>query len=378
MLNFNRIKLQKIPWPTKYACALQSPLELYGDMPIENDCQLQQIDFTQTTNYDKYLPIMTNTLLDVHDLSVHFDMDSYSFDAVSHLNFSLYPGQTTCLVGESGCGKSLTAKALLRLIPAPGRIQGQMLFDGEALLSLSEEHMRRIRGHQISMIFQEPMTALNPVLRVGEQVAEPLRLHWNLSPAAAMERAEDLFQQVGIASPKSRLNDFPHLMSGGMRQRVMIAMALACEPRLLLADEPTTALDVTIQGQILQLIKKLTRERGMAVLLITHDLGVVAQMADTVIVMYAGRMVEEAPVEELFTKPWHPYTKGLMHAAPTRESMLDHRLPTIPGTVPPPNQMPPGCPFAPRCTVALPHCHTQSPPLTQEGPHKTYCWLHSK
>ncbi|MEG2173353.1 MAG: ABC transporter ATP-binding protein [Desulfovibrionaceae bacterium] len=316
-------------------------------------------------------------ILTVHDLTVRFSTDSYTFDAVSQVNFNLVGGQTTCLVGESGCGKSLTAKALLRLIPPTGSLSGRIVFEGQDLMTLSEEHMRRLRGNRMSMIFQEPMTALNPVLQVGDQVAEPLRLHKNMSAPEALLRAGELFQQVGIAAAHSRLQDYPHLMSGGMRQRVMIAMALACEPQLLLADEPTTALDVTIQGQILQLLKKLTCDRGMAMLLITHDLGVVAQMADTVVVMYAGRMVEEAPVRELFTQTLHPYTRGLMHAAPTRESMLTRRLPSIKGTVPSPDTMPTGCPFAPRCPEAQLRCTTQSPPLHQESGHKVYCWLHA-
>lgn len=319
----------------------------------------------------------TDKLLSVHDLSVRFSTDSGIFTAVSQVSFILPHGQTTCLVGESGCGKSLTAKALLRLVPPTGSIEGQLLFKGTNLLDLAEEDMRRIRGNALAMIFQEPMTALNPVLRVGDQVAEPLRLHRHVSHREAWQRAEQLFQQVGIASPQTRLKDYPHLMSGGMRQRVMIAMALACEPELLLADEPTTALDVTIQGQILQLLKELTRAKGMGMLLITHDLGVVAQMADTVVVMYAGRIVEEAPVHELFTQPLHPYTTGLMHAAPTRESMLDKRLPTIKGTVPSPENMPAGCPFSPRCPKALPYCSEQIPPLSQDGAHKVYCWLHT-
>lgn len=315
-------------------------------------------------------------LLTVQDLTVRFTTDSYAFDAVAEVNFALAGGQTLCLVGESGCGKSLTAKALLRLIPPTGNLSGHIFFEGQDMMALPEEHVRRLRGNRMGMIFQEPMTALNPVLQVGEQVAEPLRLHKHLSAHEARARAEMLFQQVGIASARSRLQDYPHLMSGGMRQRVMIAMALACEPQLLLADEPTTALDVTIQGQILQLLKKLTRERGMAMLLITHDLGVVAQMADTVVVMYAGRMVEEAPVRELFTQPLHPYTRGLMHAAPTKESMLTRRLPTIKGTVPSPAAMPAGCPFAPRCPEVQSRCAAQSPPLKHESGHKVYCWLH--
>lgn len=318
-----------------------------------------------------------HTLLNVQDLTVRFTTDSYAFDAVSKVSFSLARGQTTCLVGESGCGKSLSAKALLRLVPPTGSVSGQIFFEGQDVMAFSEEQMRRLRGNRMSMIFQEPMTALNPVLQVGEQVAEPLRLHKQLSRVEALERAEDLFQQVGIASAHSRLKDYPHLMSGGMRQRVMIAMALACEPQLLLADEPTTALDVTIQGQILQLLKSLTCERGMAMLLITHDLGVVAQMADIVVVMYAGRMVEEAPVKELFTRPLHPYTRGLMHAAPTRESMLTRRLSTIKGTVPSPSEMPQGCPFSPRCPDAQSRCATEIPPLIRADNHKIWCWLHS-
>lgn len=316
------------------------------------------------------------TLLNVHDLTVRFTTDSYAFDAVSKIDFSIKRGQTLCLVGESGCGKSLSAKALLRLIPPTGRASGQIFFEGQDIMTFPEEQMRRLRGNRMSMIFQEPMTALNPVLQVGEQVAEPLRLHKQLSNVQALEKAEELFHQVGIASAHLRLKDYPHLMSGGMRQRVMIAMALACEPQLLLADEPTTALDVTIQGQILQLLKGLTCDRGMAMLLITHDLGVVAQMADMVVVMYAGRMVEEAPVKDLFTRPLHPYTRGLMHAAPTRESMLTRRLPTIKGTVPSPDEMPQGCPFSPRCPDVQSRCTAQIPPLSMTDGHKVWCWLH--
>lgn len=314
-------------------------------------------------------------LLWLEDLSVHFPFEGHLLPAVRDVHLELPPAAITCLVGESGCGKSLTARAVLRLTPETAVLGGRALLRGEDLLSLPEKELRGIRGRRVGMIFQEPMTSLNPVLRVGEQVAEPLRLHLGMGRAEARREAERLFADVGIPSPHSRYDDYPHQLSGGMRQRVMIAMALACRPELLLADEPTTALDATIQGQILRLILDQSRERGMAVLLITHDLGVVAEVADVVGVMYAGRLVERAPARELFADPRHPYTRGLMHSAPSRRSMGLSRLPTIPGSVPSLQNMPPGCPFQPRCPEAMPRCAEAMPPSFIRGGHAVACWL---
>ena len=314
-------------------------------------------------------------LLRLEDLSVHFPFEGHLLPAVRDVHLELPPAAITCLVGESGCGKSLTARAVLRLTPETAVLGGRALLRGEDLLSLPEKELRGIRGRRVGMIFQEPMTSLNPVLRVGEQVAEPLRLHLGMGRAEARREAERLFADVGIPSPHSRYDDYPHQLSGGMRQRVMIAMALACRPELLLADEPTTALDATIQGQILRLILDQSRERGMAVLLITHDLGVVAEVADVVGVMYAGRLVERAPARELFADPRHPYTRGLMHSAPSRRSMGLSRLPTSPGSVPSLQNMPPGCPFQPRCPEAMPRCAEAMPPSFIRGGHAVACWL---
>ena len=281
----------------------------------------------------------------------------------------------TCLVGESGCGKSLTARAILRLTPQTAHLEGRILLAGQDLLSLPEKELRRIRGCRVGMIFQEPMTALNPVLRVGDQAAEPLRLHLGLNRKEARRETERLFAEVGIPSPQSRYDDYPHQLSGGMRQRVMIAMALSCAPELLLADEPTTALDATIQGQILRLLLRQSEERGMAVLLITHDLGVVAHVAQLVGVMYAGRLVEKAPASQLLRSPQHPYTHGLLASMPSLRLSGQRRLPAIPGTVPPLWDMPPGCPFQPRCRQALPCCSEALPPLVEDGAHSVACWL---
>ena len=314
-------------------------------------------------------------LLRLEDLSVHFPFEGHLLPAVRDVHLELPPAAITCLVGESGCGKSLTARAVLRLTPETAVLGGRALLRGEDLLSLPEKELRGIRGRRVGMIFQEPMTSLNPVLRVGEQVAEPLRLHLGMGRAEARREAERLFADVGIPSPHSRYDDYPHQLSGGMRQRVMIAMALACRPELLLADEPTTALDATIQGQILRLILDQSRERGMAVLLITHDLGVVAEVADVVGVMYAGRLVERAPARELFADPRHPYTRGLMHSAPSRRSMGLSRLPTIPGSVPSLQNMTPGCPFQPRCPEAMPRCAEAMPPSFVLAQHAVACWL---
>lgn len=313
-------------------------------------------------------------LLRLEELSVHFVAGGRLLPAVRGIDLEVPAGAITCLVGESGCGKSLAARSILRLTPEDAVLGGRVLLRGEDMLALPERALRSIRGRRVGMIFQEPMTSLNPVVRVGAQTAEPLRLHLGMGRAEARREAVRLFGEVGIPSPESRYDEYPHQLSGGMRQRVMIATALACGPELLLADEPTTALDATIQGQILRLIRARSRERGMAVLLITHDLGVVAEMADTVGVMYAGMLVERAPAREFFARPLHPYTRGLMAAAPGRASRGLSRLPTIPGSVPALDAMPPGCPFGPRCAEAMPRCAEAAPPMLAEGAHGVACW----
>lgn len=315
------------------------------------------------------------SLLDIEGLGVAFeDEDGHPLPAVQNVSFSLEKGAVTCLVGESGCGKSLTARAILGILPRGATATGSVRFEDRELIGLPEKTMSRLRGRSMAMIFQEPMTALNPVLTVGEQAAEPLRLHLDLSKAEARKRVIELFAEVGIPSPGERYTVYPHELSGGMRQRVMIAMALTCRPSLLLADEPTTALDATIQGQVLSILNEERVSRGMAVLLITHDLGVVAQIADSVGVMYAGRLVEYGSLEELFHNPLHPYTRGLMAAAPTRASFRLDRLAAIPGTVPPLGSVPAGCPFHPRCSQALDICREALPPETVRDGHRVLCW----
>ncbi len=314
-----------------------------------------------------------HTLLDVQNLSVTFHTESGSYAAVSGLDFSIDRGEIFCLVGESGCGKSLTAKALLQLTPENTTLGGAVFLQEKNLLELSAEEMRLQRGQEMGMIFQEPMTALNPVLRVGEQCAEHISLHDKCSRAQAKERVLTLFRQVGIPAPENRFDDYPHQLSGGMRQRIVIAMALACAPALLLADEPTTALDVTIQWQILQLLQNLALEEGRGILLITHDLGVVAQMAHKVGVMYAGQMVEYGTVQEVLQQPLHPYTQGLLFASPSKHSMEQKRLPTIEGVVPPPYNLPTGCRFHPRCSQATARCKHLAPPFKGDM-HKSRCW----
>ena len=293
---------------------------------------------------------MAQPLLEVQNLNVAFDAERGQVRPVRDVSFSIYPGQTVALVGESGCGKSVTSLSVLRLIPQPpGKIlDGRVMLEGRDLLGISEKEMRGVRGKDIAMIFQEPMTSLNPVYTIGDQIAEAIILHQGVNSRRAYEIAEQSLNDVGIADPHRRLHEYPHQMSGGMRQRVMIAMALSCQPKLLIADEPTTALDVTIQAQILELLRRLQREKGMAVLLITHDLGVVAENADWVNVMYASRIVESATVEELFDKPQHPYTEGLFRAVPKLGAHA-MRLETIAGTVPNPARFPSGCKFHPRC-----------------------------
>jgi oligopeptide/dipeptide ABC transporter ATP-binding protein len=291
-------------------------------------------------------------LLEVKNLQTHFFTRAGVVRSVDGVSFYLDRGELLGLVGESGCGKSVTALSVMRLVGAPGRIvEGEIWFDGEDLRAASERRMREIRGDDIAMIFQDPMTSLNPVYTVGEQIAEALRLHRKLSRAQAREGAIEAMREVAIPDPARRAGDYPHQLSGGMRQRVMIAMALACDPKLLIADEPTTALDVTIQAQILELLDGLRKSRELAVLLITHDLGVVAEVADRVAVMYTGRIVEESPVGELFARPKMPYTEGLLKSVPkltAGEAQKVERLQTIEGTVPKPTDLPPGCHFAPR------------------------------
>jgi oligopeptide/dipeptide ABC transporter ATP-binding protein len=308
------------------------------------------------------------TLLAVRNLRTAFGTGSGEIVAVDDLSFSINSGEVLGIVGESGSGKSVTALSILGLLPRPpGRVAGgEIVFRGTDLLTLSEAQMRRVRGREISMIFQEPMTSLNPVFTVGDQIVETLRAHERLSPRAARARAIEMLAKVGIPSPERRVDDYPHQLSGGMRQRAMIAMALACTPKLLIADEPTTALDVTIQAQILALLRALQEEFGMAIILITHNMGVIAECADRVLVMYAGKVVEEAPVEAVFEHPQHPYTEGLLASIPSLDDDQP-RLRTIPGTLPSLVGLPPGCRFAPRCSYAEPACSTATPPLFETG-----------
>jgi len=320
-------------------------------------------------------------LLEVDELKTYFFTRDGIVRAVDGLSFSVARGEALAIVGESGCGKSVTSLSILRLIASPpGRtVAGRVVFEGRDLLQLSEPEMRRIRGDAISMIFQEPMTSLNPVLTIGHQIAEVLVLHRGASREGAMQRAVEMLRMVRIPEPERRVAQYPHELSGGMRQRVMIAMALACEPKLLIADEPTTALDVTIQAQILDLMRELKERTGAAIVLITHDLGVVAEMAQRVVVMYAGRKVEEAPVAELFERPRHPYTRGLLDSIPKLGAASGGggatRLSEILGTVPSLAEPIVGCAFAPRCAYATPRCRTDYPPLEEKVPgHHAACW----
>ena len=313
-------------------------------------------------------------ILDITDLKTWFFTRDGVVRAVDGVSFQILPGETLAIVGESGCGKSVTALSILRLIPSPpGRIvSGTMRFAGRDLLGLSEAQMRQVRGNEISMIFQEPMTSLNPVLTIGHQIAETLILHQGLGRAAALAKAVDMLRLVHIPEARRRIGDYPHQLSGGMRQRVMIAMALACNPKLLIADEPTTALDVTIQAQILDLMRELKQKIDAAIMLITHDLGVVAEMAQRVVVMYAGHMAEQAAVGALFRRPLHPYTKGLLNSVPRLGASLDRahpaRLAEIPGTVPSLREAVAGCPFAARCAFAREICHRQMPAFEEKEP----------
>ncbi len=330
-------------------------------------------------------------LLEISGLKTVFPTDDGIVNAVSDVSFEIGPGQTVGVVGESGCGKSITGLSLLQLVPSPGRIEaGEILFhrngDGEPLdiaqVSPKSELMRQIRGNEIAIIFQEPMTSLNPVYTVGNQIAEAIVLHEQVNKKTARERAIEMIARVGIPAPAQRVDEYPHQLSGGMRQRVMIAMALCCSPTLLIADEPTTALDVTIQAQVLGLMQELQAEMGMAIMLITHDLGVIADLADEVVVMYAGRVVERGTVDDIFYNPLHPYTQGLLKSIPILGKAPQKTLPSIPGTVPHPLGLPEGCSFQPRCSERMPECE-RMPELavingeSEKSGHAVRCWLHT-
>jgi oligopeptide/dipeptide ABC transporter ATP-binding protein len=319
-----------------------------------------------------------SVLLDVRDLHTQFTISSGVVRAVDGVSWDVREGETVALVGESGCGKSVSALSVMRLVAAPaGRIvEGQILFKGRDLLTLSEEEMRRIRGREIGMIFQEPMTSLNPVLSVGRQLTETVEIHLGMAPAQSRARAIELLSLVGVSDPERRLSQYPHQFSGGMRQRMMIGMALSCNPPLVLADEPTTALDVTIQAQILELMKDLSRRLGAAMMIITHNLGVVARYADRVNVMYAGRIVERGTAREIYANPRHPYTRGLLRSVPRLDEPRRAKLQPIEGQPPDLSRLPVGCSFAPRCFYAVERCRAEAPALisVEEG-HLASCWL---
>ena len=317
-------------------------------------------------------------ILEVNDLRTRFHIAEGTVYAVNGVSFHLNHGETIAVVGESGCGKSVTMMSIMRLIPIPpGEIaSGEVFYDGHDLLKITEAEMEHLRGKDIAMVFQDPMTALNPVLTIGRQLAEPLRVHMGLNKEQIRERSIELLEQVGIADPAQRLSEYPHQFSGGMRQRAMIAMSLACSPSILIADEPTTALDVTIQAQIVELVQRIRQHLHMSVIWITHDLGVVAEMAERVIVMYAGFIVEEAGVDNVYEDPRHPYTQALLAALPRVDKRRDKRLQSIPGA--PPNLLvaPKGCPFVQRCQFAFDHCREEMPPLIPVGlNHQAACWL---
>jgi peptide/nickel transport system ATP-binding protein/oligopeptide transport system ATP-binding protein len=318
-------------------------------------------------------------LLAIEALHTHFHTQDGVVNAVDGVDFNVYRGETLGLVGESGCGKSVTALSILQLLRCPpAEIQGTIRFEGVNLLNLDSEEIRKIRGGSISMIFQEPMTSLNPVLTIGEQISEAVRLHEGMKYQEAWKWAVNMLQMVQISGPRARAREYPHKFSGGMRQRAMIAMALSCNPQLLLADEPTTALDVTIQAQIMDLMVRLKEEFKTAIVLITHDLGVIAEMASRVVVMYAGKVVEEAPVKDLFKDPRHPYTRGLLGSIPVigRKAQTGRRLQEIPGIVPRPLETPIGCRFHPRCSSVMDICRKQEPPMIHLAEHRRVnCWL---
>jgi len=316
-------------------------------------------------------------LLTVDRLKTYFYTSEGIIRAVDDVSFKIERGRILGIVGESGCGKSMTAMSIMRLVPSPGKIVGGHInFDGHDLLKLSNEEIRRLRGDRMAMIFQDPMTSLNPVFTIGEQIAEILRTHRGLKKSAALERTESLLQNVGIPDPARRIREYPHQMSGGMRQRVMIAMAISCEPSLIIADEPTTALDVTIQAQILRLLKGLTDSLNTALILISHDLGIIAETADEVGVMYAGKVVEYATTKELFANPLHPYTIGLLESIPRFGEIKEDRLRTIKGAVPKLSELPAGCKFNPRCKYIIEKCNNAEPELIDTGGgHLVRCWV---
>ncbi|KIX13633.1 ABC transporter ATP-binding protein [Dethiosulfatarculus sandiegensis] len=320
-------------------------------------------------------------ILEIKNLHTCFHTMDGVVNAVDGVDFKVMPGEILGLVGESGCGKSVTAMSILRLLRCPpAEIKGEVLFEGQNLLKLDKDSIRKIRGNAISMIFQEPMTALNPVLTVGEQIAESVRLHEGLSQQKAWEKAVRMLTRVQISEPEARAAEYPHKLSGGMRQRAMIAMALALNPRLLFADEPTTALDVTIQAQIMELMLKLQKETGSSIVLITHDLGLIAETVQRVVVMYGGKVVEEALVKDLFYEPLHPYTQGLLGSVPVigRKATMGRNLDEIPGMVPHPLAMPKGCTFNPRCKKAMDICRREKPPMVKPAPgRRVACWLHT-
>lgn len=317
-------------------------------------------------------------VIEIKDLKVYFDTPHGPAKAVDGVSYSVNAGKTLGVVGESGCGKTISSLAILRLIPPSGRIAGgQVIFENRDLLAISDEELRRVRGAKIAMIFQEPMTALNPVFTIGNQVAEAVRLHRGASHKEAWDRATEMLKKVGIPSPEKRVGEYPHQLSGGMRQRAMIAMALSCDPKLLIADEPTTALDVTIQAQILELMVDLKAQTGASVILITHDLGVVAQTCEDVVVMYAGKVVEAAPVRSIFSSPAHPYTQGLLESVASRKRGRGERLMEIKGSVPSLSAMPSGCPFHPRCPKVMDVCRELTPALSPiPSGSSAACWLY--
>lgn len=342
----------------------------YGESEMNTTHDTAQVDDLTTQSSGE-------PLLRIEDLRVVFDTNDGVVHAVEGAGYDLYPGETLAVVGESGSGKSVTAHSVLGLVPRPpGRlVSGRIMFDGADLARASEEYLRHVRGRRISMVFQEPMTSLNPVHKIGKQIMEPMLIHRLCGPQEARRRAVDLLRRVGIAAPEQRMQEYPHQLSGGMRQRVMIAIALACEPEIVIADEPTSALDVTVQLQILRLLKSLQEQMGLAVILITHDLGVVAEVADRVVVMYAGRVVESGDVHDIFTRSVHPYVAGLRRSIPDLDT--EHEwLEVIPGQVPDASDLPPGCPFAPRCAFVMDRCTAEDPPTTRvNSGHRVRCWL---